>query len=332
MRITTDDYHTGGEPFRIVTGGTAALQGADVLERREWARNNLDDVRLLLVNEPRGHPDMYGCHLVPPNDEGAAFGAVFFHKDGYSLACGHGTIALGTWAVETGRVGSTDEGETPVVIDVPSGRVVARVRRQAGRALATVFRNVAAYVAARQVEVTTSAGSVPVDVAWGGAAYASLPAAAVGLTVEPANLADLIRLGREIKWALNDHPAAQHDDPRQSGIYGTILWESLDVEEPGLHQRNVTIFADGQVDRSPCGSGTSARLALLAEEGRISVGETLVHHSIVGSVFRAWIVDSKMVAGREMVVTEVEGSAHRTGRHEFILEEGDELGVGFQLR
>ena len=333
MRITTDDYHTAGEPFRIVTGGAPVPEGSTLLERRDWVMNHADDVRKLLINEPRGHADMYGCHLVPPDDDGAAFGAIFFHKDGYSLACGHGTIALGTWAVETGRVDASPDGATDVVIDVPSGRVVARVLTQSGRAISAVFRNVAAYVTARQVEVATRAGSVAADVSWGGAAFASVRASDLGLEVSPSDLPSLIELGREIKWALNDHPSARHPtDPRLSGVYGTVLWEEVEGGGDDLHQRNVTVFADGQVDRSPCGSATTARTALLAADSRIDEESVFVHHSIVGTRFVARIVERTTVHGEPAVVTEVEGSAHRTGRHEFLLDAADELGTGFQLR
>lgn len=333
MKITTEDYHTGGEPFRIVTGGGPTLVGESVLECRDWASAHADDVRKLLVNEPRGHADMYGCHVVGPNDPGALFGAVFFHKDGYSLACGHGTIALGTWAVETGRVNTAETGETTVIIDVPSGRVATRVRTEGGKVRSAVFRNVPAYVTARAVEVPTAAGTVQVDVAWGGAAYVSVRAADLGLRVEPAALLSLIGLGREIKRELDSHPAALHaEDPRLSGVYGIIFWEHVDEIGDAIHQRNVTVFADGQVDRSPCGSGTSARLALLDEEGSLSEGGLLIHDSIVGSRFRASVVERARRGQTAAVVTEVEGSAHRTGFHQFVLEEDDELGTGFQLR
>ena len=219
-------------------------------------------MRRLLCHEPRGHADMYGCFVVPPDDEGAKLGVLFWHKDGYSTACGHGTIALGAWAVDTGLVDAPDDGEVEVVIDVPSGRVVARVRMRGGAVESVAFRNVPSYVIARGVP----AAGVEVDVAYGGAIYASVPASAFGLRVVPEDLPRLIDAGRAVKAALAGHEAARHPtDDRLSGIYGTILWDELGA----LHQRNVTVFADGEVDRSPCGSGTSARLALLgARRGR----------------------------------------------------------------
>jgi proline racemase len=316
MEVTTTDYHTAGEPFRIVTAGAPEIRGSTVLERRAFAQagGEVDTVRRLLCHEPRGHADMYGCFPVPPDDDGADLGVLFWHKDGYSTACGHGTIALGAWAVETGRVDAPADGEADVVIDVPSGRVVARVRRVGGRVESVAFRNVPAFVIARGVQ----AAGVAVDVAYGGAIYASVAAADLGLTVEPARLGELIAAGREVKRALAGTEAARHpSDDRLSGIYGTILWEPLG----DLHQRNVTVFADGEVDRSPCGSGTSARLALLDHD-------LVRHESIVGTKFAGRIVERTP----EGVITEIEGAAFRTGEHRFVLDPRDELGTGFVLR
>jgi proline racemase len=342
FEVGTTDYHTAGEPFRIVTSGQPELPGSTVLDRRAFALEHADAVRQLLVNEPRGHADMYGGYVVPADDDGAQLGVVFFHKDGYSTACGHGTIALATWAVETGLVAAADDGETPVTIDVPSGRVSARVRCTGGAVQSATFSNVPAWVSARDLTVETSAGRVRADLSYGGAFYASVRAADPGLTVTPQDLPRLTELGREIKWALNGHEAAQHPhDDRLSGVYGVIWWEDVEADPvPGAHahQRNVTVFADGEVDRSPCGSGTSARLALLADAGVVPVGGCLAHDSIVGSRFTGRVVGTVRNppdAARPAAVaylTEVEGRAHRTGSHVFVVEEGDELGLGFQLR
>jgi proline racemase len=323
MEIGTTDYHTAGEPFRIVTDGAPAIEGATVRERREWAAasEDVERVRRLLCHEPRGHADMYGCFLVPPDDDGADLGVLFWHKDGYSTACGHGTIALGVWAVETGVVAASDVGETDVTMDVPSGRVVARVRRRAGVVDAVAFRNVPSFVIARDV----AAAGVEVDVAYGGAIYASVPAERFGLRVVPEHLPQLIEAGRRVKQALAGSDVARHpQDERLSGIYGTILHE----EVGDLHQRNVTIFADGEVDRSPCGSGTSARCALLAADGLLREGDVLRHDSIVATTFLGRLVAT---AG-EGVLTEVEGMAYRTGEHRFFLDPRDPLGTGFVLR
>ena len=321
--IAATDYHTAGEPFRIVTAGVPPIAGATVRERRERAAASepVETVRRLLCHEPRGHADMYGCFLVAPDDEGADLGVLFWHKDGYSTACGHGTIALGAWAVESGAVTAPRDGEVDVTIDVPSGRVVARVRVGGGIVENVAFRNVPSFVVGRDVE----AAGVAVDVSYGGAIYASVPAARFGLRVVPGDLPALIGAGRAVKQALEGTDVARHpDDERLSGIYGTILYEDAGP----LHQRNVTIFADGEVDRSPCGSGTSARCALLAADGLLGEGDVLRHDSIVGSTFLARVVGS--VA--EGVLTEVEGMAYRTGEHRFVLDPRDPLGTGFVLR
>src|SRR5688500_6761748 len=326
MELVTTDYHTAGEPFRIVTGGVPEIPGATVRERREYARGSaeVDAVRRLLCHEPRGHADMYGCFPVPPDDAGADLGVLFWHKDGYSTACGHGTIALGAWAVESGRIACEPDGEAAVTIDVPSGRVVARVRCAGGAVASVTFRNVPAYVIARGVE----AAGISVDVAYGGAIYASVAAADLGLEVVPERIGELIAAGREVKRALEGTEAARHADERLSGIYGTILYDEMGP----LHQRNVTVFADGEVDRSPCGSGTSARLALLERAGELPRGDELVHESVIGTEFSARGVGDAEVAGRHAGVTEVEGSAWRTGAHEFAPSPAGPRGAGSPLR
>ena len=319
--ITTVDYHTGGEPFRIVTGGVDGPQGSTILDMRRDALARLDHVRRLLVHEPRGHADMYGCFVVEPNDAGADLGVVFFHNAGYSTACGHGTIALVTWALDEGVVERT-EGENHVVVDVPSGRLETWARVENGHVRSVRFRNVPAFVWAEGVELAERT----VDVAFGGAFYAS-----VEERVEPSELPRLIQLGRELKreveaWQDVVHPL----EPELRDVYGVIFWQE-EGERP-LTQRNVTVFADGEVDRSPCGSGTSARLALLDRGGRLPRGDELLHRSIVGSEFRGRVVGEADVAGIPAVVTEVEGSAYRTGEHVFTLDPRDPIGDGFLLR
>ncbi|WP_262286858.1 proline racemase family protein [Micromonospora sp. MA102] len=333
--IRATDYHTAGEPFRIVTDGVPEIPGATVLERREHARRDeqVDAVRRLLVNEPRGHADMYGCFVVPPDDDGAHFGVLFWHKDGYSTACGHGTIALGAWAVRSGLVDAAPNGETDVVIDVPSGRVMATVSCVAGEVRGVSFRNVPAYVLGHGVAVDTSRGPVCADISYGGAIYASVDAAVLGLSVDPEHYGDLLALGREIKWKLNGTEWARHpSEPRLDGIYGTILFEDLGRRSDGPHQRNITVFADGEVDRSPCGSGTSARVALLASSGQLAPDQVLTHDSVVGTRFLGRVVQELEAEGRPAYVSEVRGMAHRTGEHLFVLEANDPVGLGFTLR
>jgi proline racemase len=315
--VTVVDYHTAGEPFRIVTGGVEPLRGETILDKRRDALERLDHVRRLLVNEPRGHADMYGCHVVEPNDGGADLGVVFFHNAGYSTACGHGTIALVTWAIDEGIVERRD-GETRVVVDVPSGRLETWAHVEDGKVRSVRFRNVPAFVWATGLQ----AAGVEVDVAFGGAFYASCRE-----RVEPRELPRLVELGRAIKRELEAaHEIVHPREPELRDVYGVIFFQAEDGEP--FTQRNVTVFADGEVDRSPCGSGTSARLALLDAAGELGTGDVLRHLSIVGTEFRGRVVRQT----DDGVVTEVEGSAFRTGSATFTLDTDDELGTGFLLR
>jgi proline racemase len=321
--LSATDYHTAGEPFRIVTAGVPDIPGATVAERRERAAASaeLDAIRRLLCHEPRGHADMYGCFLVPPDDDGAALGVLFWHKDGYSTACGHGTIALAAWAVESGRVAAPADGAVDVAIDVPSGRVVARVERRAGQVEEVAFRNVPAFVIARAVP----AAGVAVDVAYGGAFYAFVAAERFGLRVVPDDLPRLIEAGRDVKRALAGSAVARHPtDERLSGIYGTVLHERLGP----AHHRNVAIFADGEVDRSPTGSATSARTALLAADGELAADGSWRNDSIIGTTFAARALEQAPGG----LLTEVAGAAYRTGEHRFSLDPRDPLATGFVLR
>ncbi|MFD7311928.1 proline racemase family protein [Promicromonospora sp. NPDC059942] len=335
--VATTDYHTAGEPFRIVAEPPVPLPGDSVADRRARALTSTDaqELRRLLCSEPRGHADMYGGFVVPPDDDGAHLGVLFWHKDGFSTACGHGTIALGAWAVDTGLVAAPDDGTVDVVVDVPSGRVTARVHRAGGRTVGVDFVNVPSYVLARDVAVPTARGTASATLTYGGAIYASVDAAGLGLSVDPASYADLIAVGREIKHALDAGGRAVHPtDPRLSGVYGTILFEELGVDTAGtVRQRNVTVFADGQVDRSPCGSGTCARLAVLADDGRVGVGGPVLEHtSIVGSTFTGAVVGTARVGDLPAVIPQVTGTAYRTGEHRFVVDPADTLVPGFVLR
>jgi proline racemase len=321
LEIRAVDYHTAGEPFRIVTGGVEPLRGTTILDKRRDALDRLDHVRRLIVNEPRGHADMYGCHVVEPNDDGAHLGVVFFHNAGYSTACGHGTIALVTWALDSGVVEEV-EGENHVVVDVPSGRLDTWAHVRDGRVRSVRFRNVPSYVHASGLEI----GEHELEIAFGGAFYAS-----VEEHVASHELPRLIELGRELKRSIEEWQEVVHPlEPELRDVYGVIFWQEED-EDP-LTQRNVTVFADGEVDRSPCGSGTSARLAILDRSGRLARGAELRHLSIVDTEFRGRVVGETEVAGIPAVVTEVEGSAYRTGEHVFTLDRDDPLADGFILR
>jgi proline racemase len=277
---------------------------------------------------------MYGCFITPPDDGGADFGVLFWHKDGFSTACGHGTIALGVWAIESGKVAIDPSGVTDVVIDVPSGRVTARVHTKGAVIESVDFVNVASYHMHSDISVDTSLGELKVDVSFGGAIYAQLDVAQIGLSVTPEFYSQVIAIGREIKWALNETEYAKHpSDPRLSGIYGTIVYEELAPGSDGLkRQRNATIFADGEVDRSPCGSGTCARLATLVEKKQLKIGEVLKHDSIVDSQFLGVAQSQVSADGYTAILPQVTGMAYKTGESIFTVDPRDPITPGFVLR
>jgi proline racemase len=333
--IRTVDYHAGGEPFRIVTD-TPWIAGDTVADRRLTAISDpeIDGLRALLCSEPRGHADMYGGFIVSPDDTAAHFGVLFWHKDGFSTACGHGTIALGAWAVRSGRVPVGPGGVTEVVIDVPSGRVRARVSTDSGRVVSVDFVNVPSYVLHAEVPVPTSRGEIRCGISFGGAIYAHVPAFAVGLDVSVASLPALIELSREIKGFLNPTAFAVHPlDERLSGIYGVVYFDDQGVGPDGiLRQRNVTVFADGEVDRSPCGSGTCSRIAALHSAGQLKPGQVLAHSSITNATWHARVQETTHEAGRDAVLPVVTGRAYLTGHHRFIVDPDDDMVPGFLLR
>jgi proline racemase len=329
--IETVDYHTGGEPFRIITGGVERLHGRTILDKRRHAAERHDHIRRLLVFEPRGHADMYGCFVTDPEDPQGDIGVVFFHNAGYSTACGHGTIALVTWALEHGVLPRTGP-DVEVVVDAPSGRLHTVAHVEGTKVTSVRFRNVPSFIESTGLQVSTPRGTVSADVSFGGAFYASVDVREVGLSVTPGDLDELISLGRHIKKEIEASQEVVHPlEHELRDVYGVIFFEP-DTGGGDLCQRNVTIFADGEVDRSPCGSGTSARLALLDATGELPRGATLLHRSIVETEFTAQVVGEERVGDKDAVITEVEGSAFYTGRHEFTLDPNDHIGTGFLLR
>ena len=330
--MTAIDYHTAGEPFRIVTGGIGPIPGKTMLEKRRYAADHLARVRELVIQEPRGHADMYGGFVTDPVDEGADLGVLFFHNAGYSTACGHGTIALATAALETGILPIV-EPVTDLVFDVPSGRLPVTVEVADGRVARVRFRNVPSFVFAEGIDVETSHGVVALDLAYGGAFYAFVDAGALGLAVEPTNVAAFIALGREIKREVESaHDVVHPLEAELRDVYGVVFVQEGPAAGGGRRERNIAVFADGEVDRSPCGSGTSARLALLDRQGLLGPGEALVNASVIGTEFEARVVGREHVAGMDAVIPEVAGSAHLTGFHHFVLEPDDPLETGFLLR
>lgn len=331
LRITAVDAHTEGEPLRVIVSGFPAPEGRTILERRRYLRERWDHLRTALMWEPRGHADMYGCVVTPPVSPEADVGILFLHNEGYSTMCGHGVIGVVKVLLETGVL-PVHAPETTVRLDTPAGLVTARARIRDGRVASVRFENVPSFVLALDQRVQVpDFGTVRYDVAFGGAFYAFVRVDDLGLRGTATEVQDLIACGRAIKRAIAascpiDHPF----EPDLGFLYGTIFVAPAQGE--GVHSRHICIFAEGEVDRSPTGTGVSARLAILHARGEVAVGETLTIESIIGSRFQGRILHTIPYGPYEAVVPEIEGTAFLTGRHEFWIDPADPLRWGFILR
>jgi proline racemase len=323
------DSHTEGMPTRVITGGVAALPGATMLERKLWFEANMDDVRLLLMREPRGHGAMSGAILQPPTRSDADWGVLFIEVSGCLPMCGHGTIGVATVLVETGMVEVT-EPETVVRLDTPAGLVVVRVEVRDGRALSVTLRNVPAFLSARdQVVEVDGWGRVAYDMAFGGNFYAIVDAASVGVQVDPAREGELIACGAAIIGAIDAVARPVHpEDARISGCHHVVLHEP---GRDGADARAATSIHPGWLDRSPCGTGTSARLAQLWARGELGVGEAFVNESVIGTRFTGRIAEETTVGGLVAVVPEITGRAWITGMGQYLLADDDPFPAGFTL-
>ena len=329
--ITTLDTHAAGEPLRIITGGLPEIQGTTMLERRRYMLEHLDYIRRALMWEPRGHYNMYGCVVTEPVTLEADLGVLFMHNEGYSTMCGHGIIALVTALLETGAFPAKGR-HTPVNLDTPAGLVRATARLDNnGHVEQVSFLNVPSFLYARDVKLELPEyGRLLVDIAFGGAFYAFIPAERVGLKVMPENTPQLVVAAEAIKKAVNRTISILHPiEPDLSFVYGTILTDL--PENPAHHSRNVCVFANSEVDRSPTGTGVSARLALHHAKGEIVDDQQIVIESILGSAstFAGRVIERTNVGLYEAIVPEVSGSAFITGQHEFVIDPRDELGRGF---
>lgn len=322
--IHTIEMHSGGEPVRIVVSGFPTIEGDTILAKRRFAREQLDHLRRLLMFEPRGHADMYGVLPVEPDHPDADIAVLFIHNEGYSTMCGHATIALGRWVVDSGLVAAS-EPETTVKIQVPAGLVRATVEVSGGRSGRTRFESVPSFLAASPEVAVPGFSTVPIDLAYGGAFYAFAPAAAFGLDVRTSPTPDLV----EAAWALTGAVAASvdivHPDDADLGfLYGTILTDGADTWSPDP-TANICVFADRQVDRSPTGSGVSARIAIQHARGQIEIGQERTFESIIGSQFTGKPLRETSVGPHASLVVEVAGEAHYTGESVFTREDEDGL-------
>jgi trans-L-3-hydroxyproline dehydratase len=330
MQVRALDYHTAGEPLRIIRDGLPEIPGPDMLAKRRYMRDHLDHFRELLVLEPRGHADMYGAVLTEAVTEDGDVGVLFFHNEGYSTMCGHGIIAAVTAGIEHELFEYADPGA--IRLDTPAGRITACASLNDSGAVASVsFRNVPSFVLHRKLEIAVEGLRIPCTIAFGGAFYAYVDAERFGLELVAAEAPRLIRLGREIKDAVSRRRVVRHPDGAEdlNYLYGTIF---VRAGRKPRHSRNACVFAEGELARSPTGTGVSGRAAIHYDRGDIRLGEYLVIESFIGTEFQVRCIEETRVGPVSAVIPEVTGSAYICGEHRFIFDERDPLGYGFLVR
>ncbi|MBM7714849.1 proline racemase [Bacillus thermophilus] len=326
---STIDVHVSGEPLRIITDGFPEIKGRTQLERRAYCMEYLDDIRQVLMFEPRGHHGMYGCIMTPPASPHADFGVLFMHNEGWSTMCGHGIVAVMTMGIETGRLKVTEENQK-FIIDSPAGEIVAYVKSTDDRVEAVSFENVPSFVLEKDVSVQLGGHEFHVDIAFGGAFYVVVNSGDLGLKVNKKDLPAIQKWGTKIKRFIEEKINVVHPiEKGLHGIYGVIFSDEPVSGEADL--RNVTIFADEQVDRSPCGTGTCARLATLHAHGKLGERGSFVHESITNGHFTGEILSLTKVGPYEAIVPKVTGNAFITGFHQFVVDPHDNLPKGFLL-
>ena len=331
IEIQTIDSHTEGEPLRIILSGYPALKGKTLLEKRTNAHRLHDELRKTLIWEPRGHRDMYGAIIVEPDTPDADFGVIFIHNEGYSTGCGHAVIALTKVFVETGLI-PMNEPETEVKMDVPSGFIKSYAKVKNGQVTGVRFENVPSFVQSLDTKIDVPGiGEINYDLAFGGAFYAFVDVAQLGLDCTSKYQNQLIETGIKIKHAVMDSVKMVHPlEPDMNFLYGTIFTGVS--KNPNHHSRNVCIFAEGEVDRSPTGTGVSARAAILHAKDEIKLGESIIIESIIGSTFSVKAVETTTFGNYDAVIPEVSGNAYITGKNTFWINPEDPLKNGFILR
>jgi len=332
LQIKTIDMHTGGEPLRVILDGFPELKGNSVLEYRQYCKDNFDHLRTALMFEPRGHADMYGCILTPPNDTEGDFGILFLHNEGYSTMCGHAIIAISTLAVEMEWI-EVKEGDNTIKIDAPCGRITSFVNVKDGKAAGIRFHCVPSFVVGLDRTINVEGlGKVTYDLAYGGAFYAYVDMAKNNFDFDLTSNSyrALINKGMDIKHAvmLADKEILHPFENDLSFLYGTIFIDN-NKQTSGADSRNVCIFAEGEVDRCPTGSGVSGRMAIHKARKEIDYGDYMTIESITGSVFKGSLVSEEDYGPFKAVIPQVEGKAYITGKQTFVIDPNDPMKDGF---
>ncbi|CAI9724005.1 Hypothetical predicted protein [Octopus vulgaris] len=333
-KITTTEMHTAGEPLRIIETGFPPVEGENILDKMKYAKLHLDAYRKFLMYEPRGHFDMYGAILVKPNVPSADIGVLFMHNEGFSTMCGHAVIALGRYAVDKGYVKTITCPETQVNIQCPCGLVKTYVSYNNGRSGAVRFHSVPAFIHSRDIQVDVPKfGTITLDVSYGGAFYAILPASRLGLDLHKSKFRELVSAATCITETVKQEEIIHPESPALSFLYGTILTDDMIPEKNGeIKTANICVFADGEVDRSPTGSGVTARIALMLGKGQIKMNEKVSFiSSTTQGEFTGCPIEAVNIGDQAAVCVEVAGEAFYCGQSTFIYEKGDALGKGFLL-
>lgn len=331
--ITVIDTHTAGEAARLVTSGIPKIPGKNMAEKKQYLIDNLDHIRKSVMLEPRGHKEMFGAFVLPPTTEEADFGLIFMDTGGYLNMCGHNTIAAVTAAVETGMV-DVKEGtkEKNVVVETPAGIVRAVAKLDGNCKVKEVsFKNVESFLYKKDLELDVEGiGHIKFDISFGGSFFCIISAKELGLRVIPENAAKLSEYGMKIKEEINNKIKVQH--PTLEHINTVDLVEIYDdTTTPGATYKNAVVFGEGSVDRSPCGTGTSAKLATLYTRGELGIDEPFVYESILGTMFKGRVVEEKELAGYKAIIPEITGSAYILGYSNYVYDPEDKLTYGFLL-
>ncbi len=321
------DGHTCGNPVRLVTGGAPFLRGASMSERRQDFLQNHDWIRRSLMFEPRGHPVMSGSILYPPTRADCDIAVLFIETSGCLPMCGHGTIGTVTMALENGLARPATEGE--LRLDVPAGRVVASYERNGEHIDSVRIRNIASYLALTDVEVDLPGlGMLRVDIAYGGNFYAIVEKQPNFPGLENFSAEQVLRYSPELRRRLNRIVEVAHpDDPTIRGV-SHIMWTGAPTQ-PRAHARNAVFYGDRAVDRSPCGTGTSARMAQLAARGQLAVGDDFIHESIIGTMFDGRVEATARVGNHAAIIPSIAGWARTHGLNTIFVTERDPLRAGF---
>ncbi|WP_101772649.1 proline racemase [Peptostreptococcus faecalis] len=329
--IQAIDSHTAGEATRIVVGGIPNIKGKNMPEKKQWLEDNLDHIRTAIMLEPRGHNDMFGSIITQPTVDEADYGIIFMDGGGYLNMCGHGTIGAMTAAVETGMVPVT-EPITNVVQEAPAGIIRGSVEVEDGKAKKVSFKNVPSFLYKKDQEVELPGyGKVKFDISFGGSFFAIIRADQIGVEIVPENAGILNTVGMQLLEIVNKEIPVQHPELPHIHTVDLIEWWS-ETDTPGATLKNCVVFGQGQVDRSPCGTGTSAKLATLFARGEFKEGEKFVYESILGTLFEGEIVEKTKVGDYDAIIPQISGSAYITGFNNFVIDETDPVKYGFILK